>query len=125
MTRRLAGLFAVPAIALMSVALMSVTGCGSEADAPADLGVVIDVRISGGTVTPSNERIDATVGRPVAVRVDSDADDELHVHAVPEKSFEIRPGAGQEFRFTVDVPGQVTLELHETGTTVATLLVRP
>ena len=53
-----------------------------------------------------------------------DADDELHEHAVPEHSFEIHPGT-QETQFSVDVPGQVAVELHGTGKTVATLLVRP
>lgn len=85
---------------------------------------MIDVVIDGGSVTPSNERIEAAVGETVTVRIESDADDELHVHAVPEHSFEIHPG-GQETKFSVDVPGQVAVELHDTGKTVATLLVRP
>ncbi|MFC0447615.1 hypothetical protein [Rhodococcus jostii] len=120
MIRRLAGLVVIPAVALALVA-----GCGSEDDAPAtNDGVVIDVVIKGGTVTPGDERIDAAVGETVTVRIDSDADDELHVHAVPEHSFEIHPGT-QETQFSVDVPGQVAMELHDAGKTVATLLVRP
>ncbi|ABG94215.1 MULTISPECIES: hypothetical protein [Rhodococcus] len=120
MIRRLAGVVVVPAVV---VALVS--GCGGDNDTPAtDDGVVIDVVIDAGSVTPSNERIEAAVGETVTVRIESDADDELHVHAVPEHSFEIHPGT-QETQFSVDVPGQVAVELHDTGKTVATLLVRP
>ncbi|MCQ4121234.1 hypothetical protein [Rhodococcus tibetensis] len=139
MIRRLTAVVAVSAGVLLVV---SGCGTGNEGPAPvtgtpaggtsaettpeaADDGVVIDVRISEGTVTPTNERIDVAVGQTVTVRIDSDADDELHVHAVPEHSFEIHPGTGQQTQFAVEVPGQVALELHETGKTVATLLVRP
>ncbi|WP_213576167.1 hypothetical protein [Rhodococcus sp. USK13] len=124
MIRRLTAVVAVSAGVLVGA-----SGCGTETEAPGsgtpEDSVVIDVRISQGTVTPTNERIDVAVGQTVTVRVDSDADDELHVHAVPEHSFEIHPGTGQQTQFSVEVPGQVALELHETGKTVATLLVRP
>jgi hypothetical protein len=129
-------------VAVSAGVLVGASGCGTETEAPgtgtpasetsaettpdaAEDSVVIDVRISQGTVTPTNERIDVAVGQTVTVRVDSDADDELHVHAVPEHSFEIHPGTGQQTQFSVEVPGQVALELHESGKTVATLLVRP
>lgn len=88
-------------------------------------GVVIDVRIEDGEVTPTNERIEAVVGEPITVRVDSDTADELHVHSVPDHSFDIDVASGQSFEFAVDVPGTVALELHHAGKTVATLLVRP
>lgn len=85
----------------------------------------IDVQISGGSVTPTNERIEAVVGETITVRIDSDVADELHVHSVPDHSFAVEAAAGQSFEFVVDVPGTVALELHDAGKTVATLLVRP
>ncbi|MGI5218549.1 hypothetical protein [Nocardia sp. CA-290969] len=87
--------------------------------------VRIEVRIAGGAVTPVDSRLDARAGQPVEVIVDSDSTDELHVHANPEHTFTVTVGAGQRFRFTVDVPGRVDIELHHAGVTVATLLVRP
>ncbi|WP_280398339.1 hypothetical protein [Nocardia carnea] len=87
--------------------------------------VRIEVRIAGGVVTPVGSRLDARAGQPIEVIVDSDASDELHVHANPEHTFAVTVGAGQRFRFTVDVPGRVDIELHHAGVTVATLLVRP
>lgn len=125
-----------------------VAGCGSESETPSspndvssavDTTVVqsdseqatdtdstdIDVSIAGGEVTPTDERIEGTVGREIVLTVDSDAVDELHVHSVPEYSFPVAVGDDQEFRFTVDVPGSVDIELHDAGVTVATVLVRP
>ncbi|MFI6865639.1 hypothetical protein [Nocardia sp. NPDC050406] len=89
-----------------------------------DAALVIDVRIAGGSVTPTDARLDAQVNTPIDVVVDSDTHDELHVHGTPEHTFAVVPGTGQRFRFTIDVPGRVELELHEAGRTVATLLVR-
>ncbi len=125
-----------------------VAGCGSESEAPSapndvsstvDTTVVqsdseqatdtdstdIDVAIAGGEVTPTDERIESAVGREIVLTVDSDAVDELHVHSVPEYTFPVAVGEDQEFRFTVDVPGSVDIELHDSDVTVATVLVRP
>lgn len=86
--------------------------------------MVIPVRIEGSEVTPSNERIDATVGEKITLRVDSDTDEEIHVHSVPNYSFTVQPTADQLFTFSVDVPGQVAVEVHHHDKTLATLIVR-
>lgn len=100
----------------------SASASAETTTAPA--AVVITVRIANGSVEPVGAVLDAKTSSPIEVVVDSDARDELHVHGTPEHSFAIVPGAGQRFRFTIDVPGRVELELHEAGRTVATLLVR-
>lgn len=87
-------------------------------------GLAIPVSIMGGVVTPDNGEYEAKVGEPITINVDSDVADELHVHSVPEHEFEIKPGIGQNFTFTVTVPGQVVIELHKIDKTVATLTVR-
>ena len=86
--------------------------------------VVVEVRLAAGSVSPVDERREAKVGQPVEIVVDSDTTDELHVHATPEHTFPIVAATGQRFRFTVDVPGRVELELHRAHRTVVTLLVR-
>ena len=83
----------------------------------------LDVTIKGGEVTPTNTQMDAQVGEPIVIRVNSDAADELHVHSNPEHSFAVSPTNGQSFQFTVDVPGRVDVELHHLHTTVATITV--
>lgn len=92
---------------------------------PQPAGKVIDVTIMGGDISPTNERLDAVVGEPITLRVNSDTTDELHIHSVPDHTFEVEAKADQTFEFTVDVPGSVAIELHHADRTVATLAVRP
>ncbi|TRW88960.1 hypothetical protein FK535_01415 [Mycolicibacterium sp. 018/SC-01/001] len=94
-------------------------------DAPAaPQRLVVNVTIKGGTVTPTNEQLQAKVKQPIVFEVDSDAADELHVHSTPEHSFPIAVGPGQSFQFSVDVPGRVDVELHELNKTIATIAVQ-
>jgi ABC-type Fe3+-hydroxamate transport system substrate-binding protein len=86
--------------------------------------LVIDVTIKGGEVTPTNAQLSGKVGEPVVVRVNSDAADELHVHSNPEHSFPIEPRSGQQFQFTVDVPGTVDIELHKLNRVIASVQVQ-
>jgi len=96
-----------------------------SAEPPGDDAVVLDITIADGAVTPAGESVEATVGQPIELRVDSDAAEELHVHSNPEHAFEVQPGNGQVFTFSVQQPGQVEIETHETGVVVAELVVRP
>jgi sporulation-control protein spo0M len=86
--------------------------------------LTVEVKIQGGNVTPTNAALQAKVGQPIIIRVDSDAADELHVHSVPEHSFPVEAKPGQQFQFTVDVPGNVDVELHDAGKVVATIQVQ-
>ncbi|MBF6346909.1 hypothetical protein [Nocardia cyriacigeorgica] len=103
----------------------SAPASASATDAAAADALAIEVRIADGSVTPVNARLDATVGRPIELVVDSDTEEELHVHATPEHTFAVLPGTGQRFAFTVEVPGRVEIELHGSHRTVATVDVRP
>jgi PBP1b-binding outer membrane lipoprotein LpoB len=95
-----------------------------DLQAPPDR-TTIDISIENGTVTPTNEQVQAKVNEPIVLRVNSDAADELHVHSTPEHTFTVEPNNGQQFQFTVDVPGRVDIELHELGQVVATVEVQP
>jgi hypothetical protein len=86
--------------------------------------LVIDVTIKGGEVTPTNAQFDANAKESIVVRVNSDVADQLHVHSNPEHTFNIEPKSGQSFQFTVDVPGNVDIELHQLNRTVATVTVQ-
>jgi hypothetical protein len=112
---------------MISAALL-LAGCGgsdaSDAAPAPPAQLIIDVTIADGSATPSNADLEAAVGQPIVLRVDSDAADELHIHAVPEHSFEVEPRSGQSFQFSVDVPGRVAVELHELNRTIATIEVR-
>ena len=129
-----------PLLVLAAAALLT-AGCGSseptatqtstptevpamtDQQAPPDR-VVIDVTIKEGQVSPTNQQVQAAVGQPILVRVSSDAPDELHVHASPEHTFEVKAEPLQSFQFTVEVPGKVDVELHEAHRVVATITVQ-
>jgi hypothetical protein len=87
--------------------------------------LLIDVTIKGGEVNPTNAALDVKVNEPIVVKVNSDTADELHVHSSPEHTFKIEAKPAQQFQFTVGVPGKVDIELHQLGTTVATVQVQP
>jgi hypothetical protein len=95
-----------------------------DEQAPPDR-LLIDVTIKGGEVNPTNAQLEAKTNEPIVVKVNSDAADELHVHSAPEHTFKIEPKPAQRFQFTVDVPGKVDIELHQLGTTIATVQVQP
>lgn len=96
---------------------------GAEQPSPTDR-LTIDISIEGGNVTPTNARLQGKVGEPIVLRVNSDAADELHVHSVPEHTFKVEPKSGQMFQFTVDVPGNVEIELHDLNRVIAGVQVQ-
>jgi hypothetical protein len=103
----------------------ALAACGSSSKTATGLGLSVDVTIAHGQVTPANATLQATVRQPITLHVTSDAADELHVHSVPDHKFEVAAAANQTFQFSVDVPGNVDVELHHLDRTVATIQVRP
>ncbi|MEO3759577.1 hypothetical protein ABGB19_14980 [Mycobacterium sp. B14F4] len=95
----------------------------SDVQAPPER-LTIDISVTGDRVEPVNEQLQAEVDQPIILKVTSDTEDELHVHSTPEHTFGVKPGPPQFFQFTVDVPGRVDVELHDSGKTVATIAVQ-
>ena len=128
----------IAAAAVVTAALL-VAGCGGndtgtvssspnpsqKSSAEASDGVVVDIAVKDGTVTPQGDRVDVKVGQKVTLRVTSDADDTIHVHSEPEQEFEIRAGDDVEKSFTIDTPGQIAVEAHNLDVTIVQLVVRP
>jgi plastocyanin len=102
----------------------SSAGQSSQSSQQTPAGLVVDVTINHGAVTPANAELTAKVGQPITFRVTSDGADELHVHSVPDHEFEVEAKPDQTFTFTIDVPGQVEVELHKLDRTVATISVQ-
>ena len=124
-------------LALLMMTLGFVVGCGGskssqpsspasqpQSQQPAVPGLVVDITISGGNVTPTNGEFKTKAHEPIQLRVNSDAPEELHVHSVPEHTFTVEAKPNQTFQFSVDVPGQVEVELHKLNRTVATIQVQ-
>lgn len=114
-------------LALLCLALPSLTSCGDDEPAP-DTGnpgdsTQIDITIEGDTVTPNGERVDVKAGEPIELVVKADKAGELHVHTNPEQ--ELTYGAGTTtLKLTIDEPGVVDVEVHELDTVVVQLEVR-
>jgi heme/copper-type cytochrome/quinol oxidase subunit 2 len=114
------------AIAAWVAALIcGLVACGGSTNQPPAAAVVLDVTIAKGQVTPTNATLGAKVGQPITLRVTSDATDELHVHSSPDHKFQVAAAPNQTFQFTVDVPGNVEVELHHLDRTIATIQVQP
>jgi len=97
-----------------------------DGDGNDDRAVEVEIEIEDGRVTPTAEQVEASVGDTTVFEVDSDVPEELHIHSAPEeKTFVIKAADDQSFRLTVEQPGQFDVELHESGTLVAQLVVRP
>lgn len=103
--------------------LLSLIACGGSPPKPAAQSLEIDVNIANGQVTPTNVKMNATVGEQITLRVTSDTKDELHVHSVPDHKFAVAVAPNQTFQFSVDVPGSVDVELHHLKRTVVTIQV--
>lgn len=131
----------IAATVVLTGAVLATAGCTSSTGEPADRSaataapalsdqqapperVVIDVTIENGQVTPVNQQVQAAVKQPIIIRVTSDAEDELHVHASPEHTFAVKPESLQSFQFEVEVPGKVDVELHDLHRVVATITVQ-
>jgi len=106
-----------------SASTVSPSDMQNEQKAPNRL--LIDVTIKGGEINPTNAQLEAKTNEPIVVKVDSDVADELHVHSTPDHTFKIEAKPGQQFQFSVDVPGKVDIELHHLEKTIATVQVQP
>ena len=111
--------------ARVGVVAIALAGCDSASTTTGATGLSVDITIAHGQVTPSNATLQATVKQPITLHVTSDVTDELHVHSVPNHKFEVAAAPNQTFRFSVDVPGSVDVELHHLDRTVATIHVNP
>jgi hypothetical protein len=138
-SRRLAALAATLTIGL-GVAL---TGCAedaepaspasSESSAPTSEPTAtesttsepqtIEITVSGDTVVPNGERVDATVGEEIILRVTADAPGEIHVHSTPEQELTYKAGT-TDLPLTIDQPGLVDVESHTLDMVIVQLEVR-
>jgi len=129
------------AAALVLAAALLLTGCGGTS-APGDTGngggqpsssassasaapLTIDITMTGDTVSPNAEKIDASVGQQVVLHVTSDTADEVHAHTGGDGyELEVAAGTPATGRFSLDSPGSFEIESHGRGKVIAILNVR-
>jgi hypothetical protein len=100
---------------------------GATAEEPTPSGSAeadaIEIEIEGDRVQPNGRRVQVSAGEPVVLAVTSDRAAELHVHSSPEQMLEVEKGEST-VRLTVETPGLVDVEEHESGTVLLQLEVR-
>jgi hypothetical protein len=83
----------------------------------------IEIEIEGDRIEPNGKRVKVSAGVPIALEIESDRAAELHVHSSPEQVLEVEPGEST-LSLTIDRPGIVDVEEHDTGLVILQLEVR-
>ena len=96
----------------------------SESTSPSDdaIEVEIEIEIEGGKISPNGDRVEVKTGEAITLQIDSDRAGELHVHSTPEQELSFDKGESI-VELTIDTPGIVNVEEHETGVVVLQLEV--
>ena len=93
-----------------------------ESETP-DEEPTLSVTIAGDEVTPNAQELTIEPGETLHVDIESDRAGEFHIHAKPEQYLEFEAGTTQA-EVTIETPGSVEIEEHESGAVVAILEVR-
>ncbi len=94
-----------------------------SSEKPRPTGPFADLTFKGDTAKPNGQRVEIEVGKPLTLRIDSDRAGELHVHATPEQEISFPPGQSER-KLTIEQPGVVDVEDHDTGLVLLQLEVR-
>ena len=108
---------AMASLAVLLCALTLTAGCGSDSDSEGGSGgstapKVIEVTISGDSVTPNGERVEVATGQDIELKVTADEAGEIHVHSSPEQELEYQAGETTVTIQGIDQPGTVDVESH-------------
>lgn len=82
----------------------------------------IEIEIEGGNISPKGNRVEVDTGKAITLKIDSDRAGELHVHSTPEQELSFKKGKST-VELTIETPGIVDVEEHETGVVVLQLEV--
>jgi hypothetical protein len=116
-------------VSALIVALLGLAACGGDSSgkSPSTDSTgkpqVIEITISGDTVTPNGKKIDVSMNQPVTLDVTADKAGQIHVHSTPEQ--EIAYDSGESTHtLTFDRPGVVEVESHTLEKVIVQLQVR-
>ncbi len=92
--------------------------------APEPQSGVTDIEVKNGSPVGGVQDIEVESGDEVSLAVDSDVDEEVHVHGYDETA-EVAPGDPARLEFAADIEGVFEVELEESHTEIARLEVSP
>ncbi len=108
------------------VATTSIDVAAADATQPmeemGDPDVTISAIFEDGEVTIEASRIEVELGQIVMVMVESDVDEEVHVHGYDE-FLSVPAGESAMIQFAADVPGLFEIEFEDSGVLIADLQV--
>ncbi len=121
----------LPVLVTVLLVALGTSACGdgsSDATSPSNDSVstplVIDIAVTGDSITPNGERLDAAVGQPITLKVSSDAPGEIHVHSTPEQEYEYEAGDSTIEMDPIERPGVVEIESHTLDRQIVSLEVK-
>ncbi len=101
----------------------SATEDPSQEPSSPDHSDALAISIQGDRIEPTGRRVEVAAGEPVVLMVRSDRPAELHVHSSPEQELQVKRGR-THLSLTIERPGIVDIEEHESGIVVLQLEVR-
>jgi hypothetical protein len=118
-------------IAAIVITGLSLAGCGGSgsggsSDAASSGPVTVTITEKNGSISPDDGHlVDVDKGQQVQLVVSTDADDEIHVHSIPEHEFEVKAGVSAQKLppFSITTPGRFVIESHGLDVTLVTLQV--
>lgn len=105
-----------------SASSSSPTESASTEPEPEPEGTVVEITVKGDTVDPNGESVEVPLGEPVTLDVTADRPGELHVHSTPAQEVAFQRGH-TTIELTIDKPGVVEVEDHESGKVIVQLQV--
>jgi hypothetical protein len=106
----------VAAISLLLLIATTLGACGSGSSTSSAGPLptkVIDITISGSSITPNGDRVSVAVGQRIEFDVTADAPGEIHVHSTPEQELAYDKGSTTLEVKPITAPGIITVESHE------------
>ena len=121
----------LPAVLLLlATAALLLAGCGSGGGEAVSGGMTdrdpdetFEVVVKGGAVVGGPQTFKVGAGDVVRISVESDEQDEVHVHGI-DATVPITAGDATDVTVFIDDPGTYEVELHETGALLGQLEVR-
>ena len=113
------------AVASLLAVLLALAGCSSGSSGSGSAngsGTTIHITIKDGKVTPSGDRVKASVGKPITLHIDADSAGQIHVHSTPEQEISFPKGSSTT-KLTIDKPGIVDVEDHALDQVIVQLQV--
>lgn len=95
----------------------------SATSSPSPLGRLVRVTVRNNRVTDGPDRVSVRRGEVVVIVVDSDREDQVHVHGY-DLLASVGPGTNAELRFTANRTGIYEVELERAGLLLFALAVQ-